>query len=61
MRRHGDPDAALVADEAGDLKKGTATAGASATERSDAARGPLTSVSLVCLVASAPEACRSGA
>jgi hypothetical protein len=36
--------------------------GASATERSDlAARGPLTSVSLVCLVASEPVACRSGA
>ena len=36
-------------------------AGASATERSDvAARGPLTSFSLVCLVASGPVACRSG-
>ena len=36
-------------------------AGASATERSDvAAGGPLTSVSLVCLVASEPVACRSG-
>jgi hypothetical protein len=36
--------------------------GASATERSDlVARGPLTSVSLVCLVASEPVACRSGA
>jgi len=35
--------------------------GASATERSDvAARGQLTSVSLVCLVASELVACRSG-
>ena len=36
-------------------------ADASASERSDvAARGPLTAVSLVCLVASEPVACRSG-
>ena len=37
-------------------------ADASTTERSDVAgRGPLMSVSLVCLVASGPVACRSGA
>jgi hypothetical protein len=53
-QRPGDPD------HPGDLGR-RLFAGTSTTERSDvAARGPLTSVSLVCLVASEPVACRSG-